>query len=385
MKDEFLTTLSHELRTPLNAILGWSQILMGSPDAFEKVQEGLQTIQRNARAQTQMIEDLLDMSRIISGKVRLDVQQLVFGDVVAAAVQSVRPSAEVKGLRLRTVLDPYAGPVAGDANRLQQVVWNLLTNAIKFTPRGGQIQVILERINSHLELSVSDTGEGIAPEFLPHIFERFRQADASTRRRHAGLGLGLSIVKQLVELHGGTVRAKSQGLGQGTTFIILLPVAIAELTNTSSESDREYPWSASAAPLRVEPPSLCDLTILIVDDDPDARNLLKRILSDSGASVVAVDSALEALEVLPRIHPDLLISDIGMPGNDGYDLIQKVRSLSSVEGGATPAVALTAFARSEDRQRALLAGYQIHVAKPVEPAELIAVCASLAGRVGRRN
>ena len=383
MKDEFLATLSHELRSPLTAILGWSQILLRSPEAFEKVQEGLQTIERNARAQTQMIEDLLDMSRIISGKVRLDVQHLVLADVVTAAVQSVRPSAEVKGVRLRAVLDPYAGPVAGDANRLQQVVWNLLTNAIKFTPRGGQIQIILERINSHLELSVSDTGEGIAPKFLPHIFERFRQADGSTTRRHAGLGLGLSIVKQLVELHGGTIRAKSAGLGQGSTFIILLPMAIAELTNTSSESDREHPRADSAAPLLVEPPSLCDLTILVVDDDPDARNLLKRILGDGGASVVAAASALEALEVLPRMRPDLLVSDIGMPGNDGYDLIQEVRSLGSVDGGATPAVALTAFARSEDRQRALLAGYQIHVSKPVEPAELIAVCASLAGRVGR--
>jgi len=385
MKDEFLATLSHELRTPLNAILGWSQLLILSPEAFEKVQEGLQAIERNARAQTQIIEDLLDMSRIISGKVRLDVQHLVLAEVVNAAVQSVRPSAEVKGLRLHTVLDPYAGPVAGDANRLQQVVWNLLTNAIKFTPRGGQIRVILERINSHLELSVSDTGEGIAPEFLPHIFERFRQADASTTRRHAGLGLGLSIVKQLVELHGGTIQAKSPGLGHGSTFIILLPVAIAELTNTSLRSDREHPRADSAVPLLLEPRSLRDLTILVVDDDPDTLNLLKRILSDGGASVVGAHSALEALEVLPQIRPDLLVSDIGMPGNDGYDLIQKIRSFSSADGGATPGVALTAFARSEDRLRALLAGYQIHVSKPVEPAELIAVCASLAGRLGRRN
>jgi PAS domain S-box-containing protein len=385
MKDEFLATLSHELRTPLNAILGWSQLLIRSPEAFEKVQEGLQTIERNARAQTQIIEDLLDMSRIISGKVRLDVQHLVLADVVTAAVESVRPSVEVKGLRLRTVLDPYAGPVAGDANRLQQVVWNLLTNAIKFTARGGQIQVILERINSHLELSVSDTGEGIAPEFLPHIFERFRQADASTTRRHAGLGLGLSIVKQLVELHGGTIRAKSPGLGHGSTFIILLPVAIAELTNASLKSDREPPRADSAGPLLVEPPSLYNLTILVVDDDPDARNLLKRILSDEGASVLAASSTLEALEILLRTRPDLLVSDIAMPESDGYDLIRKVRSLGSADGGSIPAVALTAFARSEDRQRALLAGYQIHVSKPVDPAELVAVCANIAGRLGRGN
>jgi PAS domain S-box-containing protein len=383
MKDEFLATLSHELRSPLTAILGWSQTLLRSPELFEDVQEGLQAIERNARAQAQMVEDLLDMSRIISGKVRLDLHQLVFSDVVAAAVQSVGPSAEIRGLRLRTVLDPNAGPVAGDANRLQQVVWNLLTNAIKFTSQGGQIHVILKRVNSHLELSVSDTGEGIAPEFLPHIFERFRQADGSTKRRHAGLGLGLSIVKQLVELHGGTVRAKSPGPGQGSTFIILIPVSIAKLTNTRSESDREYPRAHSNTPLFLEPRSLHNLTILVVEDDPDVRNLLQRILSDEGASAVAVASALEALELLPRIRPHLLVSDIGMPGNDGYDLIQEVRSLSPRDGGAIPAVALTAFARSEDRQRALLAGYQIHVSKPVEPAELIAVCASLAGRVGK--
>jgi PAS domain S-box-containing protein len=380
MKDEFLATLSHELRTPLNAIVGWSQILSRRPVLSEQVREGLEVIERNAKAQTQIIEDLLDMSRIISGRIRLDLRRLALAEVVTAAVQSVQPSAEVKGVRLRTVLDPYARPVSGDVNRLQQVVWNLLTNAIKFTPKGGQIEVLLERVNSHLELSISDTGEGIAPEFLPHLFERFRLADASTTRRHGGLGLGLSIVKQLVELHGGTVRAKSPGSGRGSTFTVLLPVSIVEEPHRlTGAAPRALPLSPSAGP--VEPPSLIGITILVVDDDPDARRIMERILTEGGASVVSASSASEALTILPQLQPDLLISDIGMPDEDGYDLIKKVRTLSRTDGGATPALALTAFVRSEDRQRALRSGYQMHVAKPVEPSELITVCASLAGRI----
>jgi CheY-like chemotaxis protein len=256
----------------------------------------------------------------------------------------------------------------------------LLTNAIKFTPKGGQIEVLLERVNSHLELSISDTGEGIAPEFLPHLFERFRLADASTTRRHGGLGLGLSIVKQLVELHGGTVRAKSPGSGRGSTFTVLLPVSIVEEPHRlTGAAPRALPLSPSAGP--VEPPSLIGITILVVDDDPDARRIMERILTEGGASVVSASSASEALTILPQLQPDLLISDIGMPDEDGYDLIKKVRTLSRTDGGATPALALTAFVRSEDRQRALRSGYQMHVAKPVEPSELITVCASLAGRI----
>jgi PAS domain S-box-containing protein len=382
MKDEFLATLSHELRTPLNAILGWSQILSRSGHDVDESKEGLEAIERNARAQTQIIEDLLDMSRIISGKVRLEMSRLSMPEVVTAAVQSVRPSAEVKGVRLVPVLDPFVGPVTGDANRLQQVVWNLLTNAIKFTPRGGQVQVLLERVDSHLELSVSDTGEGIAPEFVPHVFERFRQADASTTRKHGGLGLGLNIVKQLVELHGGAVRVKSEGIGKGSTFTITLPLAVARPQRKTGQDQQGRVGEREREEIHGEPPDLSGVTVLVVDDDADARNVMKRILGGGGASVITVGSAQEALEVMPRAKPSLLVSDIGMPGEDGYDLIRKIRAMPADDGGSTPAVALTAFARSEDRLRVLRAGYQIHVAKPVEPSELLTVCAILVGRVG---
>jgi PAS domain S-box-containing protein len=379
MKDEFLATLSHELRTPLNAILGWSQVLNHGPLDSEDARQGLDAIERNARAQTQMIEDLLDMSRIISGKVRLDVQKTMLADVVAQAVQSVRPSAEVKGIRLMSVLDPYAGPVAGDPGRLQQVIWNLLTNAIKFTAKGGKIQIVLERVNSHLELSVTDDGEGIDPSFLPYVFERFRQADASTTRRHGGLGLGLNIVKQLIELHGGTVRAKSLGKGQGSTFTISLPVAASmHPTDAEEQTDRQHPRTASSTTSLVKPPRVDGLRVLVVDDDADARLVMSRILGDGGAVVKTASSVAEAMVELQRGLPEIILSDIGMPVEDGYDLIRKVRSLPPAKGGRIPAVALTAFARSEDRQRALLAGYQIHVAKPVEPSELLTVCASIA-------
>jgi signal transduction histidine kinase len=383
MKDEFLATLSHELRTPLNAILGWSQILTRDPLQSDDVRQGLQAIERNTRAQAQMIEDLLDMSRISSGKVRLDVRRLVLADVVSQAVLSVRPSAEVKGVRLVTVIDPNAGPVAGDAGRLQQVLWNLLTNAIKFTPRGGRVHVVLERVNSHLELNVTDTGEGIEPEFLPHVFERFRQADASTTRRFRGLGLGLSIVKHLAEVHGGSVRVKSPGKGKGSTFTLTLP--LAPTTDPFGDEEREgrqHPRVGQDGPMIYEPPNLDGIKVLVVDDDPDARDVIARILRDSRASVITAPSASEALETLRKSKPDLLISDIGMPGEDGYDLIRKVRALTTDACARVPAVALTAFARSEDRQRALLAGYQLHVAKPVEPSELLTVCASLVGRIG---
>ncbi|MEZ0264292.1 MAG: ATP-binding protein, partial [Phycisphaerae bacterium] len=378
MKDEFLATLSHELRTPLNAILGWAQILRAQPITDPDVDEGLTVIERNTRVQAQLIEDLLDMSRITSGKLRLDVQRVDLSDVVKAAVASVRQSAEARDIRLQIVLDPMAGPVRGDPNRLQQCFWNLLSNAIKFTPKGGRVQVALERVNSHLEVCVTDNGQGIRPEFLPHVFERFRQADASTTRRHGGLGLGLSIVKHLVELHGGRVEARSEGEGKGATFCIELPLMVAD--PAAPAGARQHPRGAPQAPMPMEHPSLDGVTVLAVDDEPDARNLLRRILEECGARVVLAASADEGLAAVRRERPNMIVSDIGMPGEDGYAFIRKVRQLSADEGGRTPAAAFTAFARAEDRMRALRAGFQTHVAKPVDAAELTAVVASLATR-----
>jgi len=323
-----------------------------------------------------LIEDLLDMSRIISGKVRLDVQQVDLQDVVNAAVASVRHSADARGIRLHVVLDPLAGPVRGDPGRLQQCFWNLLSNAIRFTPRGGRVHVSLERIDSHIEVCVADSGEGIKPEFLPYLFERFRQADSSSTRRHGGLGLGLSIVKHLVELHGGQVRAKSPGEGQGATFCIELPVMIIH----PPEDVREHPRAPAPNAPTLDHPSLKGIKVMAVDDEPDARNLIHRVLTDCGAQVVLAASAQEGLALLSKERPDVIISDIGMPDEDGYQFIRKVRMLRPEEGGRTPAAALTAFARAEDRTRALRAGYQTHVAKPVEPTELTAVVASLAIR-----
>jgi len=378
MKDEFLATLSHELRTPLNAILGWAQILRSRNRENHDLQEGLEVIERNTRVQAQLIEDLLDMSRIISGKVRLDVQPVDLPDVVKAAVASVRHAADAKNIRLQVVLDPLAGPVRGDPNRLQQCFWNLLSNAIKFTPKGGRIQVSLERVNSHLEVCVVDSGQGIKLEFLPHVFERFRQADASTTRHHGGLGLGLSIVKHLVELHGGSIGVKSAGEGQGATFCIELPLMVVLAPEPTIS--REHPRGITSVTSAADLPSLEGITVLAVDDEPDARNLLKRVLEECGARVFVAASAAEGLAIVLRERPDMIVSDIGMPSEDGYAFIRQVRKLKPEEGGRTPAAALTAFARAEDRTRALRAGYQTHVAKPVEPTELTAVVASLAIR-----
>lgn len=376
LKDEFLATLSHELRTPLNAILGWARILsMGKVDA-EDLQEGLSAIERNARVQVQIIEDLLDVSRIISGTLRLDVQRVNMMDVIEAAIAAVTPAAEAKGVRLKKVLDPLAGPVSGDPARLQQVVWNLLSNAVKFTPKGGHVQVLLERVNSHVEVSVIDTGIGIHPDFLPQVFERFRQADSSTTRRHGGLGLGLAIVKQLTELQGGTVRAKSPGEGQGSTFVVCLPITVVHEAPTEKARPKQEPpteFDCSAEPL-------AGIRALVVDDEGDARALVRRVLRDCGAEVAVASSVDEALPLIEGFRPDILVSDVGMPDRDGYDLIRQVRS--RVAAKVLPAVALTAFARSEDRRRALLAGFQTHVAKPVDPAELVAVVASLVERTG---
>jgi PAS domain S-box-containing protein len=379
MKDEFLATLSHELRTPLSAILGWSQLLQRSDLTPDTLAEGLAVIERNARVQTQLIADLLDMSRIISGKVRLDVQTVELAPVIVAAVDSLRPAAEMKGIRLQKVLDPLAGPVSGDPNRLQQIVWNLLSNAIKFTPKGGKIEVLLERINSHVEITVSDTGQGISPDFLPHVFDRFRQADSSTTRHQGGLGLGLAIVKQLVELHGGHIYAKSPGEGHGATFSVVLPLAVAR----RASDERQHPTqTAGMMPVDFERISLKGTTILVVEDEADARDLIQRLLAEREARVLVAESADRGLELLTAEKPDLILSDIGMPDKDGYQFIRAVRALPEQQGGKTPAVALTAFARSEDRTRAMMAGYQMHLSKPVEAQELIATVASIAGRTG---
>ncbi|MDP9098316.1 MAG: ATP-binding protein, partial [Verrucomicrobiota bacterium] len=374
-KSRFLAQMSHELRTPLNAILGWANVSR-STDSPDEIAEGLEIIERNARSQAQIIDDLLDMNRIVSGKVRLDVQRVDLIPVINAALESVKPMAAGKAIRLTSVLDPLAGPISGDPSRLQQILWNLLTNALKFTSKGGRVHTILERVNSHLEISVEDTGRGIPPEFLPHVFDRFRQADSSTTREQRGLGLGLSIVKNLAELHGGSVRAKSPGPGKGATFTILLPMATAV---SEHDPERHHPRTASGEIVRGNL-DLRNVRVLAVDDEPDACRLVKRILENCGAQVNTAESGAAALPILREMKPHVLIMDIGMPNEDGYTIMKKVRQLAGEEGGRVRAIALTAFARSEDRRRAVLSGFQMHIAKPVDAAELIAMVASLAGR-----
>jgi PAS domain S-box-containing protein len=378
IKDEFLATLSHELRTPLSAILGWTQVLRRGTRDDADFHKGLETIERNARMQTQLIEDLLDMSRIASGQVRLDTQTVQPVSFIEAAIETVRPSAEAKGIRIEKVLDPVAGPIAGDPGRLQQVMWNLLSNAVKFTPKNGKVQVLLARVSSHIEISVADTGVGIRPEFLAHVFERFRQADASTTREYGGLGLGLSIVKHLIELHGGTVRADSAGEGQGAVFRVELPLTV--LRSGVHDQARLHPAAPTPGPSDVTFANLSGIKVLVVDDEADARDLISRLLVDCGADVLTARSAIEGLEIIKREKPLVLVSDIGMPSVDGYEFLKQVRALGKANGGAVHAIALTAFARSEDRTRALRAGFLNHVVKPVEASELIASVASAAGR-----
>ena len=377
MKDEFLATLSHELRTPLNAVLGWAHILRTGKLQIDELKQGLDIIERNGRVQAQIIEDLLDMSRIISGKVRLDVAQVDLPAVLNDSIDTIRAAAGAKGIHLQAVLDPSAGPISGDGDRLRQVFWNLLNNAIKFTPRGGQARVLLERVNSHIEVSVIDTGEGIDPEFLPYVFDRFQQGDASTTRRHGGLGLGLAIVKQLVELHGGTVRVRSSGINKGTTVTVGLPLLAVYV-----EPDKESRLSRTV--MRENDPlpdvSLADVHVMVVDDEVDARELVKRLLELAGATVSLAGSASEAIERILAAPPDVLVCDIGMPAEDGYSLIRQLRLLEESQASDLPAVALTAYARSEDRTKAIRAGFQNHLSKPVEPAELLAIVSSLAGR-----
>ena len=380
MKDEFLATLSHELRTPLGAILGWSQILRRGGRGEADLLKGLDTIERNARAQTRLIEDLLDMSRITSGKVRLDTQPLEPASFVEAALETVKPAADAKGVRLEAVLDREAGPISGDPHRMQQVVWNLLSNAIKFTPKGGKVQAILQRVNSHVEIAIADTGQGIEPEFLAHVFERFRQADATTTRRYGGLGLGLAIVKHLVELHGGTVRVASEGQGRGSTFTVRLPLMAVQ--RRERDEVAVHPKTDKGVPIDFTAMDLAGTKILVVEDEEDSRELIRRVLEDCQARVLLAGSAAEALFLVETERPDALVSDIGMPDVDGYELLRQVRALGQEKGGRIPAIALTAFARSEDRTRALRAGFMVHCAKPIEPSELVAAVASAVGRTG---
>jgi PAS domain S-box-containing protein len=374
LKDEFLATVSHELRTPLNAILGWSTLMRRLDPGSDDHKRGLETIERNARVQGEIIADLLDMSRIISGKVQLDVQSIDLAEVINAALDAVKLSIEAKKLRLRVTLDARAGRLRGDPGRLQQVIWNLLTNAVKFTPSGGRIDVVMERVNSHVEVCVEDSGVGIKPEFLAFVFDRFRQADSSTTRRHGGLGLGLSIVKHLVELHGGSVRVKSAGEGQGSTFIVALPISVMRIEESSRV---ERPAFSDVDVSTIELPSLAGVRALVVDDQEDARILICRLIEENGGRCVLAESSAQALTLIGQEDVNILISDIGMPDFDGYELIRKVRALHSSQLRNLPAIALTAYARADDRQRALLAGFQMHVSKPVEPRELIAGIASL--------
>jgi PAS domain S-box-containing protein len=380
-KDEFMAVISHELRTPLTAILGWARMMQTGKLDEGTAARALDAIERNAESQNQLIGDLLDFSRIISGKIRLDVGRVDLSSVVEAAIDVVSPAAGAKEVRLQLVLDPKAGPISGDPERLQQVMWNLLSNAIKFTPKGGHVQVRVARVNSSVEITVSDTGQGISPEFLPYVFERFRQADSGTTRRQAGLGLGMAITKHLVELHGGTIRAESPGEGQGTTFVLRLPVMIVHnAEQLSGDTAERQSSSDEALPQPAKLKRLDGIHVLIVDDERDARELMTTILTQSGAVVTAASGVADALNKLQLVKPDLLLSDIEMAAEDGYSLIRKVRVLEKDGGRRIPAIALTAHARPSDRLRALSEGFQIHIPKPVEPAELVLAIANLIDR-----
>jgi PAS domain S-box-containing protein len=378
LKEEFLATVSHELRNPLNAILGWSRILRAGQIPPDEIPRALETIERNARTQTQLIDDLLDVSRIVTGKLRMDVRPVDPNGFIEAAVEAVKPAAAAKGVRVYSVMDTGGISVPGDPVRLQQVVWNLLSNAIKFTPRGGRVQILLERIDSHIEIIVSDSGQGISAEFLPYVFDRFRQADQRNARKHGGMGLGLAIVKHLVEMHGGSVQAFSPGLDQGATFKVRLPVV--PIYQADQEVVGTHPGARNLLPPADLGERLDGITVLVVDDEPDTRELLKVGLENCGAAVLLANSPANALRIMEENVPDLLISDIGMPDQDGYDLIRQVRALPEPAGGTVPAIALTAYARVEDRLKALRSGYQMHVPKPVELAELVAVADSLVNR-----
>ncbi|MEW6734436.1 MAG: PAS domain S-box protein [Acidobacteriota bacterium] len=366
IKDEFLATVSHELRTPLTAMLGWTRMLRIGKLDETKYQRALEAIERNARSQAQIIDDLLDVSRIITGKLRLEVRPISFATIIEAAIDSVRPAAEAKAIQLNTVFEMDVGLISGDPDRLQQVIWNLLSNAIKFTPERGRVDVQVKRVNTSMEVMINDTGIGISPDFLPYVFERFRQADGSITRTHSGLGLGLAIVRHLVELHGGTVEVASPGVGKGTSFKVVIP-----LTNVNREAIKDHSLN------KVDTSMLEGLRILFVDDDIDTCEMVTIMLAQHSASVRTANSASEAFKLLQYWKPDVLISDIGMPDEDGYSLIRRVRTLKPEQGGQIPAIALTAYVRTEDQRRALLAGFQMHLAKPIEPTQLTVALVSL--------
>lgn len=380
VKDEFLATMSHELRTPLTSILGWSRLLQSNQLSDKEKERAVQVIQRNAEAQSKLIEDLLDVSRIISGKLKIEFQPVSFASITEGVINSLAPAIDAKQLQLETVIDPTAGPILGDPARLQQIVMNLLTNAIKFTPNGGTIYVGLERHDSHVRLEVRDTGVGIAAEHLPHVFERFRQVDSSNIRAHGGLGLGLAIVDYLARQQAGIVSAESEGLGKGATFTVEFPLTSSEVIGANLAAVELFADGVSAVSENAESAKderLKDLRILVVEDDSDTQELLKTVLQQHGAEVVTVESAASALKEIERAKPDVIISDIAMAGENGYDLIRKLRSLEPELGGHIPAIALTAYASVADRRRALLAGFQTHLSKPIEPDDLLAVILSL--------
>ncbi len=375
LKDEFLATLSHELRTPLTAVLGWARMLCdGTPDEAT-LAHALKVIMRNAEAQQHLIEEVLDVSRIITGKLRLDVRPVELISIIEAAIETVRPAAMARAIQISRGFDPEANLISGDPERLQQVVWNLLSNAVKFTPQSGHVEIRLERLGSHVRVIVSDSGQGISPDFLPHVFDRFRQADQTAARSHTGLGLGLAVVRHLVELHGGTVRARSEGEQKGATFTVELPI-IAPVEDTKEQpptSERISDKTQSDHTVELD-----GLRILIVDDEPDARELISVLLRQRGAEVLEAASASEGLLLLESARPDVLVADIGMPGEDGYELLRKVRALSPERGGLTQAIALTAYAGEEDRAQAIDAGFHLHVTKPVDSAALTEALLSLA-------
>ena len=377
MKDEFLATLSHELRTPLNAMVGWIQLLRTRKFDETTTAKALETIDRNTKSLQQLIEDILDVSRIITGKIRLDFAYISLQPIVESALETVQSAAQAKNIRLEFYVAPEVNRVQGDSSRLQQVLWNLLSNAVKFTPKGGRVEVRLEVYNSRVQISIKDSGQGISSDFLPYVFERFRQEDGTTTRTYGGLGLGLAIVRHLVELHGGTVKAESEGIDKGSTFIVTLP--ISSVVSPAKEVPLQMPLVASDEPIFCLP-SLENLRVLVVDDEVDAREVVSTVLLEYGAEVKAVATATEALIEITQFQPHVLVSDIGMPGVDGYTLIRQVRTLSAEKGGKVPALALTAYARAEDRKKALLAGFDLHVPKPIDAAELAIAIANLAGK-----
>ena len=384
-KDVFLAMLSHEMRTPLNAIVGWLSILRNEDFEKEHLQQGLSVIERNTKAQVQLIDDVLDVSRIVSGKLRMNIGPCELTDAINAGVNAVRSAAEARGITVGVQLDPSASSAFCDSVRIQQVVWNLVSNAVKFTPKGGRVDVTLSRDKSSIQIQVSDDGQGISAELLPRVFDRFHQADSSTRRKFAGLGLGLSIVKHIVEAHGGTVEANSPGEGKGSTFTVRLPVRAVRIGEDEraagiATGERE-PEDGAAITARFPPVRLDGLRVLVVDDEADARGVLVMVLEKAGAIVTAVGSVREALEALAGTAPDVLVSDLGMPDQDGFDLIRQVRD-HGYDARDLPAVALTAFVQKDDARLALLAGFQVHVPKPVDPHDLTSVVASLAGRAG---